>query len=82
MQPVDALWHIANFFAPALVVGLIAAMATKLVWRRELATTSWLRLAGWASASMAAVSMLGLFIFEHDGKMITYAAMLVVCTVA
>ncbi|MDQ2928799.1 MAG: hypothetical protein ABI330_00205 [Caldimonas sp.] len=63
-------------------MGLIAATATKLIWRRELATCSWLRLAAWASASMAAVSMIGLFIFERDGKMITYAGMLVACAVA
>ncbi len=82
MQAAYAFWHIANFFAPALGVGLLAATATKLIWRRELATRSWLRLAAWASASMAGVSMLGLLIFEHDGKMITYAAMLIACALA
>jgi hypothetical protein len=79
VQPVDAFWHIANFFAPALVVGLLAATATKAIWRHELATVGWWRLAGSASAAMAGVSILGLVIFEHDGKMITYAAMLVAC---
>ncbi len=82
MQPADAFWHIANFFAPALVVGLLAAAVTKLMWRRELVAISWLQLAAWASAAMAGVSMLGLVIFEHDGKIITYAAMLVACAVA
>jgi hypothetical protein len=82
VQFVDAFWHIANFFAPALGVGPIAAAATKLIWRRELKSTRWFRLAVWSSASMATVSMLGLFIFEHDGKMITYAAMLVACALA
>lgn len=82
MQFADAFWHIANFFAPALGVGLIAAAATKLIWRRELKATGWLRLAVWSSASMAIVSILGLFIFEHDGKMITYAAMMVACAAA
>jgi hypothetical protein len=79
---VAAFWHIANFFAPALVVGLLAAAAAKGVWRRDLAAIGWLRLAAWASAAMAVVSMLGLVIFEHDGKMITYAAMLVACAAA
>jgi hypothetical protein len=77
-----AFWHIANFFAPAVGIGLFAAAATKLVWRRELKGVGWLRLAAWASGSMALVSMLGLVIFEHDGKMITYAAMLIACTLA
>jgi hypothetical protein len=79
---IDAFWHIANFFAPALGVGLIATAATKLIWRRELKSVGWFRLAAWSSASMATVSMLGLFIFDHDGKMITYAAMLFACAAA
>ncbi len=82
MQPADALWHIANFFAPALFVGLLAAAAAKALWRRELASVGWLRLAVWAFGAMALVSVIGLIIFEHDGKMITYAAMLVACTLA
>lgn len=82
MEPIDAFWHIANFFAPALFAGLIAAAATKTVWRRELGSITWLRLALWASGSMALVSMVGLVVFEHDGKMITYAAMLVACALA
>ncbi len=82
MQLADAFWHIANFFAPALAVGLLAAAASKALWRHELASIGWLRLAAWAGAAMAVVSILGLVIFEHDGKMITYAAMLVACVAA
>jgi hypothetical protein len=82
VEPAAAFWHIANFFAPALIVALIASAATKLVWRRELAAVAWLGLAAWAGGSMAAVSMIGLALFEHDGKMITYATMLVACAVA
>jgi hypothetical protein len=55
LNPVDAFWHFANFFAPAVVTGFIAAGATKLLWRRELAGVGWGRLGGWASAAMAAV---------------------------
>jgi hypothetical protein len=79
MQASDTFWHIANFFAPALFVGLLAAAATKAIWRRELAGVGWLRLAAWAGSAMAVVSIAGLVIFEHDGKMITYAAMLLAC---
>jgi hypothetical protein len=82
VQATDALWHIANFFAPALVVALIAAAATKRLWRSELQGISWLRLAIWAGVAMSAISALGLVVFERDGKMITYAAMLVACALA
>ena len=37
MGPLDAFWHLLNFFAPAVGVGLIAAALAKLLWRRELA---------------------------------------------
>jgi len=79
LNPVDAFWHFINFFAPAVGVGFLAAGATKLLWRRELAGVGWYRLAGWASAVTAAVLVLGLVIFESDGKMATYAAMVVAC---
>jgi hypothetical protein len=82
LNPVDAFWHLVNFFAPAVGVGFIAAGAAKLLWRRDLAGASWLRLGSWAGAAMAAVLALGLVIFEADGKMVTYAAMVVACALA
>ena len=82
MQATDTFWHIANFFAPALIVGLLAAALTKAIWRRELAGVGWLRLAASAGTAMAAVSIAGLLFFEHDGKMMTYAAMLLACAAA
>ena len=81
MPPVDAFWHIVNFFAPALVTGFLAAGATKLVWRRELLRAGWFGLGAWASAAMAVVSASGLLVFQHDGKVATYVAMVVACAV-
>lgn len=82
MNPVDAFWHLANFFAPALATGFIAAIGAKLLWRRQLAGAGWLRLGAWASGAMALVLLAGLVIFEHDGKMATYTAMVVACAAA
>ena len=82
MQATDAFWHITNFFAPALVVGGCAAALTRLVWRRELGSTSTWRLWAWASGACALVSIGGLVVFARDGKMATYAAMVVACAVA
>ena len=81
MQAIDAFWHITNFFAPALVVGGCAAALTRLVWRRQLGCSVW-RLWAWASGACAVVSIAGLFVFAHDGKMSTYAAMVVACAFA
>lgn len=82
MPILDASWHIANFFAPAIVVGLVAALTTKLLWRRQLAAVTWRRL--WASASLASAvaSIIGLAAYERDGRMATYAGMVVACALA
>lgn len=75
MGPLDALWHLANLFLPALGLGALAAALAKLLWRRELAPVPWARLAGPACAASAAVVLAGLALLGRDGKMATYAAM-------
>jgi len=82
LNPVDAFWHVANFFAPAVVTGLLAAAGAKLLWRRALAGVGVSRLAGWAGGAMALALLGGLVIFGHDGKMATYSAMVVACAAA
>jgi peptidoglycan/LPS O-acetylase OafA/YrhL len=82
LQATDAFWHITNFFAPALVVGGIAAVLARLVWRRELRARSVWRLWAWAGGASALASIAGLVVFEHDGKMATYGAMVVACAAA
>ncbi len=82
MSPLDAFWHVLNFFAPALGVGLLAPALAKLLWRRELQGVGWLRLSAWATIGCAAALVGGLVIVGHDGKMATYAAMVMVSALA
>ncbi|MBP6903215.1 MAG: hypothetical protein KBC73_24210 [Burkholderiaceae bacterium] len=79
MGPLDAVWHLLNLFAPAVGLGVIAATLTKLLWRRPLAGVAWRRLAGWASAASALALLAGLVLSGRDGKMLTYAAMVLAC---
>ena len=79
MGPLDALWHVANLFAPALALGALAAGLAKLLWRRQLAAVPWKRLAGPACAACAAVTLAGLVLLGRDGRMATYAAMVLAC---
>ena len=79
MGPIDLLWHLLNFFAPAAGMGLIAATLAKLLWRRALAGASWKRLIGGVTVACAAALVAGLVVFGHDGKMATYGAMVLVC---
>lgn len=79
MGPLDAFWHLLNFLLPALGLGMLSAAGAKLLWRRELAGMAWARLARDASLAAAAMLVGGLVAFRHDGRMATYAAMVVAC---
>ncbi|MET0518331.1 MAG: hypothetical protein ABW005_05790 [Burkholderiaceae bacterium] len=77
MSPLDAFWHLSNFFVPAWVVaGLVAALA-KLLWRRELKSLAWRRLALWGALGGSGALIAALLVLGHDGKMLGYALMLV-----
>jgi hypothetical protein len=82
VEALDLLWHLLNFFAPAVGLGVIAATATKLLWRRELAAVAWRRLAMPAGLSGMVVLLGGLVLLGRDGRMATYAAMVVACAVS
>ncbi len=79
MGPLDALMHLGNLFLPGVALGLLAAALAKLLWRRELAPVSFRRLALPAALAAAAVTLAGLVVFGRDGKMATYAGMVLAC---
>jgi len=82
MGPLDAIWHLLNFLAPALGVGVMAAGACKLLWRRDLSSVRWQRLALFASTAGALASLGGLAAFGRDGKMATYALLVLASAAA
>jgi len=79
MGPIDALWHLANLLLPAFGLGMLAAALAKLAWWRELRGRAWASLALPAVLASAVVLLAGLFVFGRDGKMATYAGMVVAC---
>jgi hypothetical protein len=78
----DAVWHLLNFFAPAVGVGWLTAAMAKLIWRKDLRSVSWMRLGAWASASGAAALLGALIVFGRDGRMLGYATMLAACSLS
>jgi hypothetical protein len=82
MGPIDAVWHLLNFFTPAIGVGCLGAAAAKGLWRRELAGVRWRRLAGWGSVAGALALLAGLLLFGRDGRMATYALLVLATAVA
>jgi hypothetical protein len=75
MGPLDAIWHLGGFFAMACLTGAVTAALAKLLWRRELAAVAWRRLTAYLVGAGCIVTLAGLLIGARDGRMATYAAM-------
>lgn len=82
MDPLQQLWHLLNLVLPPWALAALHAALCKLLWRRELATLSWLRLTFWCGLAAEAAHLGGIFLTGHDGAMWTYGAMLLALAVA
>jgi hypothetical protein len=82
MGPLDALNHLLNLLLPALALGLLAASLSKLLWRSALRAVAWKRLAGWACAAALLALLAGLVLTGRDGRMATYAGMVLASALA
>lgn len=71
--------HLLNFVAPAVFVGTFLALVAPWVVRKSVRRSSWKMRA--LSNSLCGVGALlaGLWVFGHDGKMLTYLGLLVAC---
>ena len=78
MGPLDQLYHLANFLAPALAVGLLLALVGPFVSKKSPAALGFLAQTAINCIAGAVALGLGLWFFGRDGKMASYAA-LVVC---
>ena len=79
MGPLALLNHLANFLAPAVVVGAVLPLLARLVRRAHAVRRSWWR-QSLLNALGGVVALLGgLVYFGHDAKMASYAAMVVAC---
>ena len=82
MHASDALWHLLGFCAPAFGLAGFSVLLARLVWRAELRGRRIVRLWLWTSAAAFVAALAGLVVFEHDGRMATYGAMVVAAAVA
>jgi hypothetical protein len=78
----DLLDHLVNLLLPGLITGSLAAALAKLLWRRDLASVPYRRLAACAALVSMAISVAGLVALGSDGRMLTYLAMVAGCAVA
>jgi hypothetical protein len=77
MGPLDILLHLLNFAAPALAVALGLALAARL-FRLDRSGRAWWVLAAINFIAGLLVLAAGLWYFGRDGKMATYAALVLV----
>lgn len=82
MSPLDALWHLTNFFGPAVGVGLIASLLCKLLWWKSLRSVAMGGLVGWSIAAGAVALVSGLVLFGRDGRMATYGLLMAATALA
>lgn len=82
MTPLDALIHLLNFAAPALALALSLPLLVRLMARfsgeKQAASHSWLTEAAINFIAGLVVLAAGLWFFGRDGKMATYAALVLV----
>jgi hypothetical protein len=82
LGPLDTLWHLLNFVAPAVGVGLLAPAMAKLLWRRRLKPVAWTSLIVWTTGGAAAALLAGLLVFGRDGRMATYGLVVLASALA
>jgi hypothetical protein len=76
--PLELLRHLLSFAAPALVVAVLVAGIARIVLPPAARPASWWM--GVAINAIAGIVVLaaGLWVYGRDGKMMTYAALVVV----
>ena len=80
MGPLDLLNHLLNFVAPAVCVGLFVALVAPVMYRKTPMSRS-LRAQAVINVVAGLMALLvGLMFFGRDGKMVSYAAMVLACT--
>lgn len=75
MNVFDLIWHLSGFIAPALFVALGVALVAGIFTRKKTFTRGFLRQLGINFAVGLAVLVAGLVLTGHDGRMLTYAAL-------
>jgi NADH:ubiquinone oxidoreductase subunit 4 (subunit M) len=71
--------HLLNFMAPALVVSLLLALLSPLLIRKSRPHHTWLKQAAINFVACTLALLAGLLVYGRDGKMATYALMVMVC---
>jgi len=75
MSALDFLNHLLTFIAPAVFVALVLAGGARLLWRKKAHLLPWYHMASVNALLGILVLALGLVLTGQDGRMGTYAAL-------
>ncbi len=78
MRPIDLFLHLAGLLAPAAGVALGVSLLARPFFAQAL-SRSWLRSFAIDFLAGAGALLAGLWLFGHDGKMLTYGALVLAC---
>lgn len=78
MDTLSALNHLANFFAPALVLAPLMVLAGHMFWGQRAQVGGWLIPFAIQLVVCCAVLLAGLALLGRDGKMASYSALVLV----
>ncbi|GAB2538751.1 MULTISPECIES: hypothetical protein [unclassified Simplicispira] len=79
MDPLIALNHLLNFVAPAAVLAVLLAPGSRWLMGKSAAALSWWAQAAIVFAVGCGVLAAGLWWLGRDGKLLTYAALVLAC---
>ncbi|MDR2153816.1 MAG: hypothetical protein LBE78_02135 [Burkholderiaceae bacterium] len=82
MGIVELIWHIAGFLAPALFMAVGLALLAPILTRKIPPARLLRRWMAVNFAVGAATLLAGLAITGHDGRVLTYAALVLACASA
>ena len=79
MGPLDVLWHVAGFVAPAAGVALLVSLSARVLLPGTAGAGSWKTAMAIDFLAGATALLVGLWLFGRDGTMLTYAALVLAC---
>ncbi|SDM63260.1 hypothetical protein SAMN05428957_1104 [Oryzisolibacter propanilivorax] len=79
MSVLSLLNHLLNFALPALALAMLLVLASHALWRQRAREGGWLRPMVLHFVVGCAVLSGGLVLLGRDGRMLTYAALVLAC---
>ena len=79
MGPIDTFFHLLNFAAPAVAVGALTALLARIFMKKRPLVHVFTAQVAINSVVCLLVLFGGLWFFGHDGKMATYATLVLAC---